>query len=148
MTPTEPLTLRKAQPAELDRLQALLADNELPTRDVSATLDSLYVAEDGTDLVGMGGLELYQPHGLLRSLVLPDRVRSKGYGSRILENLEETARANGIDELYLLTTTADEFFEQHEYRPFPRDQAPSAIKATREFAELCPASATLMQKSL
>lgn len=148
MTPREPITLRNAQPAELDRIRALLADNDLPTEDIRANQNSFYVAEAGGDLVGIGGLELYHPHGLLRSLVVPDTVRSRGYGSLVLEELENLARQKEIDELYLLTTTAEGFFRRHEYRAIPRDQAPSTIKTTREFAELCPSSATVMQKSL
>lgn len=142
------ITLRNAQPHELERIQALLAENNLPTQDVRTNLDSFYVAEEGGDLVGIGGLELYPPHGLLRSLVVPPTVRSRGYGSLLLAKLEDTARQHSIEELYLLTTTAEEFFRQHGYDASPRDHAPTQISRTREFAELCPSSATLMQKSL
>lgn len=146
--PGDAITLRKAKTPELDRIETLLAANNLPTADVRTNQGTFYVAEDAGELVGIGGLELYHPYGLLRSLVVPETVRSQGYGSLVLDKLESQAQKIGIGSVYLLTTTAEAFFRQHDYREISRESAPSAIKRTREFVDLCPASATLMEKSL
>jgi amino-acid N-acetyltransferase len=50
--------------------------------------------------------------------------------------------------MYLLTTTAETFFERRGYRRVDRIQAPPAIKLTPEFAGLCPASSAFMIKRL
>ena len=62
--------------------------------------------------------------------------------------LVHLARTRGVAEIYLLTNTAERFFERVGYQRMPRDSAPAAIRTTQEFAALCPASAALMRKRL
>jgi amino-acid N-acetyltransferase len=50
--------------------------------------------------------------------------------------------------MFLLTTTAETFFERRGYRRVDRSQAPLAIQSTSEFASLCPASSAFMIKQL
>jgi len=61
---------------------------------------------------------------------------------------ERHAREHGAREIYLLTTTAERFFARAGYESVPRNDAPSAIRETSEFATICPASAALMRKRL
>jgi len=86
--------------------------------------------------------------GLLRSLVVERPARGTGLGTAICDRLEAIARGDGIDTLYLLTTTAPEFFAARGYAEIERAEAPDAIRGTTEFEDLCPASATAMRKSL
>jgi N-acetylglutamate synthase-like GNAT family acetyltransferase len=67
---------------------------------------------------------------------------------RRLSHAEEQAKASGIRELYLLTTTAETFFAKRGFLRAPRDSAPPAIRATREFSGICPASSAFMSKRL
>jgi N-acetylglutamate synthase-like GNAT family acetyltransferase len=50
--------------------------------------------------------------------------------------------------MYLLTTTAAGFFERRGYVAAARESAPAEIRATREFADICPASSAFMVKHL
>ena len=54
----------------------------------------------------------------------------------------------GIKTLYLLTTTAAQFFAKRGYEAVPRSEAPAAIAATAQFSDLCPASSAFMRKAL
>jgi amino-acid N-acetyltransferase len=47
-----------------------------------------------------------------------------------------------------LTTTAESFFAKHGYQRAARESAPAAIRGTREFAGICPASSTFMLRHL
>ena len=58
------------------------------------------------------------------------------------------AAEQGVETLYLLTTTAAQFFARRGYEAVPRSEAPAAIAATAQFSELCPASSTFMRKVL
>jgi amino-acid N-acetyltransferase len=51
-----------------------------------------------------------------------------------------------IREIYLLTTTAAEFFTHLGYRQVDRALAPAAIASTKEFSSLCPSTAVFMVK--
>jgi amino-acid N-acetyltransferase len=48
----------------------------------------------------------------------------------------------------LLTTTAEDFFRALGYARIARELAPEAIRTTREFSSLCPASSVVMVKRL
>ncbi|HXI21293.1 MAG TPA: hypothetical protein VNH46_09420, partial [Gemmatimonadales bacterium] len=58
------------------------------------------------------------------------------------------ARARGIVDLYLLTSTAEPFFGRRGYRVADRGAAPEAIRRTAEFASLCPSSCAFMHKRI
>jgi amino-acid N-acetyltransferase len=53
-----------------------------------------------------------------------------------------------VGTLYLLTTTAREFFADRGYAEVERTEPPEAIRATTEFADLCPSTAACMRKRL
>ena len=142
------LTLRPAEASDLDRVEALLDANDLPSADVRTKSGCFFVARADGEFVGVGGVEEHGENGLLRSVVVEESRRGRGYGAGICETLEDHARGAGIETLYLLTTTAAEFFRRRGYEEIPRGAAPERIRGTTEFADLCPASATCMTKGL
>lgn len=144
----EAVTVREADPDQLDRVVELLDANDLPTDDVPGALDHLVVARAGNEVVGTGGVEVHGRDGLLRSVVVEDSFRGRGEGATICDALEDDARREGVETLYLLTTTAAAFFRRRGYETVAREDAPSDIRETTEFADLCPASATCMAKDL
>lgn len=97
---------------------------------------------------GVVGLEPVGQTALLRSLAVDPAVQGQGYGTALVREAEAHAREQGLDVLYLLTTTAAGFFAELGYKPAARAEVPSAIAQTDEFARLCPDTATCMQKSL
>ena len=133
-----------------DRIIELLRANHLPTEDITAEkLRHFLVCEsNGAGLVGCVGIEIFDGAGLLRSLAVASPYRSKGWGSAALSEIEALARSAHLHRLYLLTTTAAEFFERRGYSRADRAAVPKAIAACSEFASLCPASATCMSKGL
>ena len=97
--------------------------------------------------VGFGGLEIHRPHALLRSIVTLPPLRGRHYGHAIVGELEAEARIAGCHTAWLLTTSPD-YFAQLDYAPCRRDDVPETICATRQYAVLCSASATVMMKAL
>lgn len=128
---------------------ALLASAKLPTEDLTQEhCEHFFFTGSGAAPDGLVGVELFGDVALLRSLAVSDRQRGKGAGSRLLEHAEQYARDSGVLRLYLLTTTAEDFFERRGYARAGRDTAPPAICATREFSGICPASSAFMVKAL
>lgn len=142
------LDLRRADGEDLSYVERLLERNGLPTEDVRSKPECFYVVYDGEDRIGIGGLETDRNVGLLRSVVVDRSVRGHGYGTRLCERLETKARDVGVETLYLLTTTASEFFSGRDYVEIDRSDAPDAVRRTTEFTDLCPTTATCMEKSL
>ena len=62
--------------------------------------------------------------------------------------IENYAKAKGVNDLYLLTTTAEHFFIGLGYVYADRTVAPQKIKLTKEFSDLCPDDAVFMRKKL
>lgn len=142
------LELQRADEEALSYVETLLERNDLPAEDVRSKPACFYVAYDGDDRVGIGGLEPHGTAGLLRSVVVERSIRDGGYGTALCEELEARARADGVETLYLLTTTAAGFFADLGYEKIDRTEAPAPVRRTAEFANLCPATATCMKKRL
>ena len=105
-------------------------------------------ADDDSALAGYVGLEGQGRDLLLRSLVVLADQKARGLGSRVLAAAEAAAGDLGAARLHLLTTTAERFFTGRGFVAADRESAPPAIRQTREFADLCPASAVYLTKDL
>ena len=128
---------------------AMLQSARLPTEDLTAEhCERFFFSGPAAAPTGIVGLEVYGDVALLRSLVVAPGRRGSGEGSALLKHAEQQARACGVRTLYLLTTTAEKFFAKHGYDHALRDAAPAAIRATREFAGICPASSAFMKREL
>jgi len=128
---------------------ALLEAEGLPASDLTeAHLEHFFFA--GTDGAprALVGLEIYGEAALLRSLVVSAAARTQGLGSALVLHAEEYAAAHRVRALYLLTTTAEAYFEHRGYRRIDRSEAPFAIRSTREFSSLCRSSSAFMIKQL
>lgn len=142
------VTLRRAEDEALSYVEALLEANGLPSADVRTGPGRFYVAFDGEERVGVGGLEVHGDDGLLRSLVVERSARREGVGTAVWAALEREARAAGVETLYLLTTSAAGFFAERGYVGTARADVPAAVRGTAEFEDLCPTTATPMETSL
>lgn len=126
----------------------LLQGEKLPIEDLPASLDNFFVAMDNTKVVGAIGLELYGDYGLLRSMVVSKDHRNKSIASQLVQELEQYATTIGVNCMYLLTETAQNYFERKGYQKITRDEVPEGLKASSEFSHVCPISAIVMKKSL
>jgi amino-acid N-acetyltransferase len=75
-------------------------------------------------------------------------LQGNGLGKFIIAGLEKVSKQKRIDCLYLLTTTAEDFFNKEGYEVINRDDVPESIKNTSEFSSVCPSSAIVMKKVL
>lgn len=143
------MQIQRATPHALDPIQKLLSAVGLPYDDLTpAQLKHFLIGRDGDEICGVVGLEPCGDGALLRSLAVSAAHRNEGLGARLTEAIEQYARWRGIDELYLLTTTASAYFERRGYEAIPRDALPEAIRDTEQAARLCPSDATCMRKRL
>jgi amino-acid N-acetyltransferase len=140
--------IRPATSADLPRIERLLAANDLPLAGVREALPTFLVADAGTELVGVAGLEVCCDNALLRSVAVDQHYRSKGVGRALVNRLIGNAEARGLRALYLLTTTADQYFPSFGFRAIERSEVPDDVRATEEFTTACPASARVMTREL
>jgi amino-acid N-acetyltransferase len=138
-----------ASKPERTAVVALLHASGLPSADLTdAHLEHFFFCGPAAAPAALVGVELCGSSALLRSLVVRPEHRSTGLGAALVEHAEAYARSHGARAIYLLTTTAASFFTRLGYVSADRSTAPSEIGATREFAEICPASSVFMIKRL
>ncbi len=137
------LRIRASRPDDLPAVLGLLRQAGLP-EDIERHFDAFLVAED-QGIVGAVGLEAFGSRALLRSLVIVPGRRGNGTGSALARAMIAQARTGGATELFLLTLDAADFFARLGFREVARDDVSAEIRATREFRELCPATARVMK---
>ena len=141
--------IRTPRPDDLPALKTLLDSCGLPTSDLTEDhLKHFVILGQAGRVAGCIGMEVFGQDALLRSLAVDTMMRGEGYGSRLLQLMEERARDEGVHRLYLLTTSADNFFEHQGYERIDRAAVPEAIRNTAQFAGICPSSAACLFKSL
>ena len=133
--------------SDLEALKALLAAADLPISDIGAS-QTFFGIYSGPTLVAAIGLEWAGSAGLLRSLVVSTAHQKQGLARRLVRHAEGHAAAKGVTTLYLLTTTAQPFFERLGFVSTSRASAPPSIASTAQFAGLCPASAAFLNKAI
>ena len=139
---------RGARSGDLPEVLALLRKAELPTAGVSETFADFFVAEQDGRLIGAAGLEIYGPSALLRSVVVEDEWRGSGVGGRLIDRALGKAKERGIEDVFLLTTTAENYFPRFGFACVGREEVSPGVKASLEFQGACPASAVVMRKIL
>jgi amino-acid N-acetyltransferase len=143
----EPI-FRRASPADWEAIRALLAECKLPIEGARDHLGSFVVAHDEAGLMACGGLELYGPAALLRSVAVSEIHRGKGLGHELMMRLFAEALEERVETLVLLTDTAEPYFRRLGFRTVARPDLPPAVTVSAEFRGACPASATAMVRDL
>ena len=131
-----------------EKVRELLIASQLPHEDIQPHLRNFILAKNGDELVGCVGLEILSGCALLRSLAVSPLHRSIGLGNQLCVEIHQYARSLHLQTLYLMTTTASNYFAMRGYEKIDRELAPAAIRDTRQFTDLCPISATVMKMQL
>ena len=142
------MKIRRAKSSDLSAVERLLTASDLPTDGVRDNFSGFVVADDNGAIAGAIGLEKYGSVALLRSAVVAPDHRGTGVGRKLVEQLLERAEEAGVDELYLLTTTAEKYFPRFGFTRITRATVPDAVKASAEFRGACPDTAVVMSRPL
>ena len=111
-------------------VKQLLSESSLPISDITAQhLQDFFGYGSGPELEGVIGLELFGEAALLRSLAVASSRRNSGLGSRLVAHAERHAREQGVQALFLLTTTAEKFFLRRGMRGSRGTKRPQPSKA-------------------
>ncbi len=138
----------RAGSADLPEVERLLVAGALPLEGVREAFATGVVARRGPAVVGAAAVEPYGPHGLLRSVVVSPAERGRGIGRRLVQASEGLARELGVEDLYLLTETARDWFDRLGYQRLPRESVPADVQASLEFTTACPQTAVAMHRAL
>lgn len=133
---------------DLKEVIDLLLESGLPVDDIQQAPILFFGIRNAQKLLAVAALEIYYPHAIVRSVAVEKNQQNKGIGSKLIDYLEEKAISLKIEELYLLTTTADDFFRKKGYSDNQKLACPEKIHQSEEFKNLCPDSAISLSKKL
>ena len=133
---------------DLPDILALLKTSALPLAGIERHVSTMLVAREVGKISGCAAVEVYGTAGLLRSVAVAAERRGEGVGQRLPAAALELARERGVHDVYLLTTTAGDFFPRFGFTPIARNQIDPAVAASEELRGACPASAVAMRARL
>ena len=140
------MRIRNATDADLSNVESLLSGSDLPLDGVRESFSNFVVAEDEGMVAGAIGFEQFGSIALLRSAVVAPEHRGSGIGQRLVTQLLARAEEAGIEDVYLLTTTAERYFPRFGFTLTTRSSVPDAVKASAEFQGACPETAIVMKR--
>lgn len=140
---------RPATSEDWPSVARLLSMHDLPLEAAQAHLSTFVLAFDAAGhLAGVAGLECYGDAALLRSVAVDPACQGQGLGRQITEAALYLARQQDVQRLYLLTTTAPDFFARLGFERIDRADVEAPVRQSVEFTTLCPASAVVMRRTL
>ena len=146
------IKIESAKTSDLEEIYALLKLVNLPIEGVEETIDNFLLLireiDSEEELVGCVGLEIFEEYALLRSAAVHPNHQGKNYGKQLVLAIIAYAKLIGAKELFLLTETAELFFEKMGFTKVDRAQVPAIVKTSIEFESLCDESAIVMSLKL
>ena len=142
------ITITPASDKFREAILSLLQSEKLPVEDLATNLPNFFIATDNGFVIGAVGLEIYGRDGLLRSLVVKPEYRKMKIAARLVNEIESMGRSFGLNNIYLLTETAQHYFSGKGFQAIDRKDAPVLLQQSPEFSHVCPSSAVLMKKKL
>lgn len=140
--------IRATTEQDYPRVCTLLQSEDLPTIDLDKHLPHFFVKTINDEIVGSIGMEHYGQSGLLRSMIVGLSFRNKGIASELVNKLTQYARDQGLKKLFLITNTAEDYFQKFGFIKVSREQVEKEVLQSKEFNGLCPASSAIMMKQL
>jgi L-amino acid N-acyltransferase YncA len=139
-----PIGIEAARLSDLAAVFALLARTGLPQEGAALVLSTTVVVRKASQVIGCAALEVYGTVALLRSVAVDLDYRGRGLGQQLVEERLQEARRRGIQNIYLLTETAQDYFPRFGFHPIDRAIVAPAIHASVEWTSACPVSAQAM----
>lgn len=142
------LIIRTALPGDHGAIRDVLRQAALTEAGLDGPALWFVVAERAGQVVGCAGLEAYGRWGLLRSVAVAPEHRGGGLGRLLVGRVLGEAGSRGMEGVYLLTDSADDWFPRFGFSPAHRADVPREVRQSVEFQGACDESARVMFLSL
>lgn len=130
---------------ELSEIESIISGARLPLDGLRSQFPTAFVvARHAGAIIGVAALERYGDTGLLRSVAVLPAQQNLGVGKQLITDRLEHARRAGVQQVFLLTTTAADYFARLGFRPAERGRVPALMAESPEFTGACPSSAACL----
>ena len=142
------ISIQKAGSKDFGKICQLLSEEKLPTEDINPLLEHFFIAVEENEITGIIGMDKYGDAGLLRSAIVTKTHRNSGIATALVNQLFDYAKQQHVSTLYLISNTAEKYFEKKGFHKIARNEVPETVLQSKEFNGLCPASAVIMARKL
>lgn len=143
-----PVLIQRAEADDRREIVRLVEQCNLPLAGLDRHWATALVARQDGRVVGSAALEVYAEGALLRSVAVAPDLQRQGLGGQLTAAAIELAGTIGAPALYLLTTTAEQFFPKFGFERITRADVPPSVQTSVEFTGACPSTAVVMRKRL
>lgn len=133
--PSPPPKIEAATAEDVEAIRALLVGAGLAADRVADRVDRFVVVREAGRPVACACLDDHGEAGLLRSVAVAPKRRGGGLARAMVVALLERARRRGHRAVYLLTSTAQGYFERFGFRPVERARVHPAVLTSDQFGE-------------
>lgn len=137
-------TIQEAQISDYPRIKELLRACDLHESDIKSQNQSFFVIKENDAILATACIEAYGSNAIFRSFAVESKHRNQQLGTSLYKHVLDTIRNDGINSLYLLTTTASDYFAKQGWIRIKRNTVPKEVQQSSEFSEICPSSAICM----
>jgi len=138
-------SLREAEDGDFPDIRSLLTANDLPISGVDTDSGNFFVAVKSGLIMGAIGTEQQESAALLRSFVVHSEYRKSGIGRALMAKSIQSLKTGKIKAIYLLTNTAEQYFQQYGFIKIDRSEVPPELLANSALGTSCPASSACMK---
>ena len=140
--------IERAQAQDASQILSLVEESQLTTDGLVDHLATIVVARLDRRIVGTAALEIHRDGALLRSVAVSADVRGQGLGAVLVESALQVAEELSVRDVYLLTFTAENYFQRFGFQLLDRGDVPAAVRTSVQFTHACPSTASVMRKRL
>ena len=140
--------IERAHAQDAEHVLRLLEENQLTTDGLLNHLATILVARLDHRIVGTAALEIHSDGALLRSVAVSSVVRGRGLGAELVESALHVAEELSVRDVYLLTFTAENYFQRFGFQLLDRGDVPAAVRTSVQFTHACPSTALVMHRRL
>jgi N-acetylglutamate synthase-like GNAT family acetyltransferase len=139
------IAVEPATDADRAAVERLLVAAKLPLDGLREQFPAGYaVVRRADEVIGLAGLETFGRSGLLRSVAVDPEARGGGTAHALIADRLAAARRADLAGVYLLTTSAADYFARRGFIRLDRSSLPEELRASSELGASACASATAM----
>lgn len=137
-------SVQRANALDIAEIKELLTASGLPIVGVDKAVEQFLVAKD-SQVIGVLGALYNPPKALLRSFAVIPMQRSKGIGATLVAEIFKELQRQKLEEVYLITDTAAEYFKRIGFFEISRAEMPAKLLKESGLEQACPCSSSCMK---
>lgn len=133
---------------EFAALATVLAESNLMAQGLGGFDRQYFAFQDNAGWrLGVSTIEIYGRHAVLGAFLTMACHRGKGLGGKMLEELLQQLRTQGVTHVWLFAHEDTGFLGKHGFKPATPQMVPAELRDSGQFADAC-AHARLLVRAL